>query len=504
MKELIVPFVGGSYEYRSKGISAQESINLYPQKIESDGAKAGIVLLYTPGEQLVANIGDTASAACRGFWYSSTGPDNRSLLYACYGDKIFRINPDLTFIEFGSVASGTGPISISDNGFNVVVADGVTLYKADLSADDFTLAATWAQVDLPYLTGTTEPLRPSTVKFINQRFIINSQRGEFYFSNLASVVFTDEFNFPNFYSAESSADAITAMTVISNRIYAFGERSYEIWSASGTSNDNPFSFLQGSSSQIGVQAPRSLATIEEKVFFLGGSDAGLNTVFMINGISAPIRISTNALEHEFATIADPAGGIGWCYYQEGSLFYVLSFKEAKKTYVFDTSTGLWHNRSTRDWATTTDNSWEALYGVQAYGKVYHGGVSTNSLMLLDPNKYTDYNDQEILRTRTGPIYYSDFNPITCREIYIDMEVGTTPLLAGLGRDPQCVLDISRDGYNWINMDWRSIGQQGNYSQSVKWSNIGTGRIIIARLTFSDPTPITIYGARIAFETSSRR
>jgi len=309
----------------------------------------------------------------------------------------------------------------------------------------------------------------------------------------------------DFYSAESSADAINSMQVISNRLYIMGERSYEVWSASGTSDTDPLSYVQGSSSQIGNQSPRSLSSIGETTFFLGSSDAGINTVFMISGLNYPKRISNNALENTFNEIDDPQGAIGWCHYYEGHTLYVLTFQNAKRTFVYDLSTNLWHERSTRDWTTTEDLAWEPVFGVTAYNKVYHGGVTGNNLILLDQNKYTDYNDQPVIRRRVGPVYYSDFNPITMRELYVDMEVGTTPLLSGLGRDPQAVLEISRDGGNtWINFDWRSIGSQGDYTQSVKWSNLGTGRAIIARLTFSDPSPITLYGMRIAFEESTRR
>lgn len=505
MATMQVPFVGGSYQYRSRGVSSQKTMNLIPENIENPDGKVDMALIYSPGEQLVANIGEDLEAACRGFWYSSTGPDNRSLLYAAYGDKVYRINPDFTTIEFGSIASGTGTVEITDNGFNLVVADGVALFEADLSADDFTLAATWSQVDLPYLAGTTEPIRPSQVQFLAQRLIINSQRGEFYYSNLASIVFEDEFGVANFYSAESSADAINSLKVVGNRLFLFGERSYEIWSASGTTSTDPFSFMQGSSSQIGAQSPRSVATIEEMIFFLGSSDAGRNSIFMMRGLNEPIRISTNALEHEFGTITDPAGAIGWCYYNEGSHYYILTFKDSAVTYQYNVSTGLWNNRSTRDWETTEDLAWEAIYGVTAYNRIYHGGLSGNSLMYLDPNKYTDYKDREIIRQRIAPVYYSDFNPLTLSEIYLDMEVGTTPLLEGLGRDPQAILDVSRDGgYTWVNLSWRSIGSQGDYTKLVKWSNGGSGRSIVLRVTFSDPSPISIYGCRISASSSSTR
>ena len=150
---MVVPFVGGSYEYRSRGISSQRTINMFPQNVENPDGKSSMALIYTPGEQLAATIGDDPLAPCRGFWYSSTGPNNSSLLYGVYGNKVYRINADMSWVEFGSVASGTGPVGITDNGFDLVVADGVALYKADLLADDVTLASTWEQVDLPYFVG---------------------------------------------------------------------------------------------------------------------------------------------------------------------------------------------------------------------------------------------------------------------------------------------------------------------------------------------------------------
>lgn len=499
-----VPFIGGSYEYRSRGVSPQRTINLYPEKVES-GGKTDMVLVYTPGEVLVSTIGVDTDATIRGFWYSSTGPDSISVLYACYGDRVYRILRDFTYVEIGQVAIGTGPISICDNGFDLVVADGTALFRADLLAEDSLVADTWAQVDLPYLTGTEIPIRPSQVAFLQNRLIINSQRNEFYFSNLASTVFTDEFGVANFYSAESSADTISAMIALNGRLLLLGERSYEFWSSGGDSNNDPLSFINGSSSDIGILAPRSISALNDNFFWLGSSNAGRNTVYMVNGMNKPIRISTNAIEYELNSLSDTVGAVGWSYYEQGHLFYVLGFATARKTFVYDVNTNLWHERMTRDWNTGEDLAWEPQIAVTAYNDVYFGSLNGNRLLRLDPEKYTDYNDRPIVRKRISPIYYANYSPVTIRELYIDMEVGTTPLLATLGRDPQCMLRVSRDGGNtFVSYDWRSIGLQGEYTQSVKWSNLGSGRSFAIELTFSDPSPIVIYGARLAIQESSRR
>jgi len=408
-------------------------------------------------------------------------------------------------VVVGQVAVGTGPIGMADNGFVLAVADGNTLYSADLLAEDPIIAGTWSQVDLPPLAGTDTPITPSQIVYLQQRFIINSQRNEFYFSNLATTEFEDEFGMQNFYSAESSADTIRSMVSINGRLWLLGERSYELWSAGGDGNNDPLSFIAGNSSDIGILAPRSLSALNDLVFWLGSSNAGRNTIYMTNGLNAPVRISTNAIEHELNTLSDTSGAVGWSYSDSGHLFYILSFKFAKRTFVYDVSTNMWHERATRDWTTGEDLAWDPMIAITAYNKVYFGSANSNRLLRLDPEKYTDYNDQPIVRTRISPIYYADNNIATMREFLVDMEVGTTPRLAALGRDPQCMLEVSRDGGNtFISYDWRSIGKQGEYGQVVKWSNLGSGRSFAIKLTFSDPSPIIIYGARVAVQESSRR
>lgn len=502
-----VPFCGGSYKYRSRGVSVQRSINLYPEVIEDPDGKTRMALVYTPGALNAATIGSDADATCRGLYFSSTGPGDDSRLYACYGSRIYRINRDTTWVELGQVLPGSTPVRMTDNGFKFVVADGSALYEADLLADDATAPSTWKQVDLPLKAGGDIPIRPSQVVWIRQRLIINDANSSvFYYSNPASLEFEDEFGTQNFYSAEASADSIRAMLVSEDLIWLWGDRSYEVWTATGGSYNDPMSQVRGSSSQIGIQSYRSAAGISDMVFWLGSSDAGRNMVFMGQGLNRPQRVSTNAIENVIGSLSDADACIGWCYMEEGHTFYVLTFQNSNLTLVYDVSTGLWHERSTKDWNTGDDLSWEPLYAATAFNKVYYGSSLTNSLLLLQTNRYVDADDRPIVRQRVSPIYFADNDPISVRELYLDMEVGTTPLLSGLGRDPQAMLEVSRDGGStWEPQGWVSIGAQGEYYfTTVKWCNLGVGRSWAMRVTFSDPSPIVLYGARILTDRGSTR
>lgn len=511
--EVIVPFCGGSYPYRSRGVSVQESMNLYPEIVEVQDAKTKMAMVSIPGSVAAVVIGNDSTATCRGMYFSSTGPGADSCIYACFGSKVYRIDRSYTVIFLGDVLAGNTPVGITDNGFDLAVVDGTAMYTCDIAADNLTVPGTWRQVSLPYASGTTRNIVPTQVEFLNQRLLINDAgSNQFYFSNPASLKFDDENGIQNMYSAESSADAIRTMKVVNNRLWIFGDRSFEVWGASTYSQDSnaaaydPLSRLAGYASQIGIQSYRSAASIMDRVFWLGASDSGRNMVMYGQGLNDPVRVSTNGIEHLIAGLPDADAGIGWCYTDEGHLFYCLSFAASGLTLVYDDATKLWHNRSTHDWDTGANVAWEPLYGVTAFNRVYYGSASSNRLLLLDNGRYKDADGKPLIRSRRSPVYYANFDWVVLRELYIDMEIGTTPELNDYGKDPQLMLRVSMDGgYTWTECDWRDIGKQGEYYwTTVKWENLGTGRAIVVEVSCSDPIPFTVYGARLVLEQGSGR
>lgn len=69
--------------------------------------------------------------------------------------------------------------------------------------------------------------------------------------------------------------------------------------------------------------------------------------------------------------------------------------------------------------------------------------------------------------------------------------------ADQGSDPQVVLDWSDDGgKTWSNEHWAGIGKIGEYRKRAVWRRLGRFRHRVFRLTYSEPTKFTIYGAGI--------
>jgi hypothetical protein len=229
---------------------------------------------------------------------------------------------------------------------------------------------------------------------------------------------------------------------------------------------------------------------------------------MAQGVpSAPKRISTNALEHEIGALSDRGGAVGMAYSFEGHQFYCLTFPGDRRTVCYDRSTEEWHDRTSRDYSVGQNREWGPRFCANGWGNVYFG-MDEEGLFRLDDglreDSYTDPDDPTrrfpLFLQRVSPIYWDDARSVAIRELVLDCEVGTTPKLAGQGRVPKVLLEVSTDGGNtWRECPMRTVGPQGDYTRVIKWRNLGAGRSFVARFTITEPIPMVIYGIRLTVE-----
>lgn len=503
----MVDLVGQSYELDQTSLSPQRTINFYIEQYgdEDKDTKTPKALVPTPGATKVGDITDDPLNTCRGLYLSSSGPQSSNRaprLYGVWGNDVYRFdeNYQQSYL-IGTVSDNGDPVSMIDNGFDFVLVDGEQMYKYALDLDDG--ESGWSTVDMPYVPGSsTEKIKPTHVAFLGQRLIVNNRYGNtWHFSKLGLTEFDTEGNL-DFYSAEQSSDPILALRSVNGALWLFGNRSYEIWRTSDN-QDDPYSYVGGSSSQIGIKAPKSLATVNDMVFWLGASDVGVDAVWMGTGNTA-VRVSTMGIEGQIVKLSQREQAIAWCYASDGNIFYLLSFPYANRTFVYEHTTKTWHERLYRDLASAQWKVYPYQYGCYANNRIYCGTLYDSSICYLNKDKYTEWNGSQIVRQRISPIYYNELNNITMKEIMVDGQVGATELLTGQGYDPQIMLEISKDGGNsYGNIKSKSIGQQGNYRKAVRWNAQGIGRNLVLRFTISDPVPYTIYQARLDFEPCSR-
>jgi hypothetical protein len=454
-------------------------MNMYPEyESQVYNTKVSAILIGTPGSKLFSNVDIVGD--CRGLWFTSTGR-----LFGVFGDKLWESDSQGDSSAIDSVANFSTRVSMTDNGYKLVIVDGYEMYIYDL-------------LNGGQLTKPTLPFdNPTVVRYIAQRIVATNadpaaendpgeapQNNKFYWSDLGpegpltwgGIAWA---------SAESSADAIISLEIAHGHAWLFGDRSFEVHSIS-TNRLRPLNPVGGSASEIGCGARYSTAVIEDRVFWLGSSTAGTNKVYMSEGYNAK-RISNHALEYQLGKYENTSDAVGWTYQQEGHVFYVLTFISADVTHVYDTTNKQWHERSSRDRNTNILRRWDPIFSTYAFGKVLVGNSRGAQIIELDLDTYLEWDGNPIVRFRQSPVYWNELKTLFYTEFQIDIETGVG-LTSGQGEDPQVMLQYSDDGgATWSSERWVSAGKVGKYKTRCRWLRLGRSRERVFRIWYSEPT-----------------
>ena len=493
MKTAQIPVIGGSYKYKAREVSSQTCENLYTENVEDAQGKQRQILISTHGTEVFSQF--AASGACRGLYRTTTGPTGAETLVGVFGKEVYRLVVGESPVKIGEVNTAGATVSIADNGVQCVIADGTALHSFGVKEPTASVAQTWQLVNLTFPVVGEPPLviRPRFVVCIGHRFVIDRNgSGEFYYSGLLST----DFSAADYYTAESSADEITALTASEGALFVFGSQSCELWQLNaGESEYDVFSFVGGSSSAYGCKQYTSVATSNGSVFFVGSSELGREGVFVWTKSGLPQRISTNAIEERLKGKSVYAG---FCWYEQGHNFYAVSL--ADTTLVYDFSTQLWHERRER-LADGTDTKWECAFSAVFLDKVLFGSEDGAVLSL---GGWRTYKGTQLVRKRTTSTIWDNNFCMSLRQLLLDCEVGSTPELVGQGRNPQAMLKVSTDGgFTFYDCGWASLGRQGQFWRIAQWWNLGQGDSFIFEFSFSDPAPIHLFGMRVGYTTSTR-
>jgi hypothetical protein len=486
----MIPFIGGSYEHRSRKESSQRSLNLYPEIVGDKDAKHSVILIGTPGTEVFSTVTSSTGTAisCRGLYTTTFGT-----LYTIFENKLYEVSSNGTATVKGVMTLSANKVSMIDNGVYLLIADGIKLYKYKFTDE------TLSEISLDFDN-------PTLLEIVGGRAIITntsndiSEANRFYYSEAGPEGFV-EFPALNFYTAESNADPIISMAKKGGELWLYGSRSYEVWQFTGDLDD-PFNKVGGSDTEIGIGAIYSTAAIADNIFWLGSSTAGQNQIYVSNGYGAR-RISNHAIEFELNEITKASGistsdAIGFTYQQEGHVFYVLNLISGNKTLVYDLTTGYWHERSTRDPNRNTLNRWDPIFAQYAYDKVIVGNSRGANLLLIDLDKYDEWDSRPIVRIRQSPVYWNELSTLFHKTFILDMETGVgLQNNTSQGFDPKIMLQYSDDGgHTWSSERWRSLGKIGNYRLRVKWRMLGRSSERVYRLQVSDPIKVVFLAAKI--------
>jgi hypothetical protein len=465
------PILGQAYVARSVNAADNRLINMFPEATP-DGQTGGF-LNRAPGLRRLASVG---TGPIRGLWqYGDYG-------YVVSGARLYRLDSNWTSTPIGAV-SGSGPVSMVDNGTQLFVAANPDGYIYDASTQQY---AKITDVDFP---------GAKTVGYLDGYFVFqepNSQR--FWTSELLDGTQIDPLSFA---SAEGMPDDLVSLFVDHREVWLFGTQSVEVWYDAATT-PFPLARIQGAVNEFGCAATYSVAKMDNSIFWLGADARGQGIVFRANGYTGQ-RISTHAVEYAIQSYGTISDAIAFTYQQDGHSFYVLTFPTAQKTWVFDAATSMWHERA--GFANGQFIRHRANCQMFFNNENIVGDFENGNVYAYDLDVYADGTfPQKWLRSwRALPTNQNNLKRTAQHSLQVNIEAGVG-LVSGQGSDPQIMLRWSDDGgHTWSNEHWMSIGKIGAYATRAIRRRLGMTdklRDRVYEISGTDPVKIAIVGAEL--------
>jgi len=470
------PILGASYVARSINAADNRMVNLFPEMTPDNGQTAAF-LNRAPGLEYLQSVGE---GPIRALWAHQT---NGSDFYVVSGNEVYKMSTMTGDPVLLGTVSGTGPVSIADNGTQLFFACNPDSYIYNEVTNVF------AQITDPDFPGAV------TVGYLDGYFVFNepdSQR--VWVTSLLDGLSVDPLDFA---SAEGSPDGLVGIIVDHREAWLFGTDSVEVWYDAGLA-DFPLTRIQGAFNEIGCVAAFSIAKLDNGLFWLGTDARGQGIVYRANGYTGQ-RISTHAIEYAIAQYSDISDAISYTYQQEGHAFYVLTFPTGNATWVYDVSTQAWHERA--GWLNGAFTRHRSNCQCNFLGNTIVGDFENGNIYKMSLNVYSDNGDiQKWLRSwRALPTGQNNLKRTAHHTLQLNCESGVG-LIDGQGSDPQAMLRWSDDGgHTWSNEHWSPMGKIGAYYQRVFWRRLGMTvklRDRVYEVSGTDPVKVAIMGAEL--------
>lgn len=451
-----IPFWTQSYEARSRTVTSERLVNWYLEK-NPDNAKFPLALYATPGLKLLTTVG---AGPIRGLCRMGTD------LYVVSGTKLYQVTSALIITEIGDILGNGNVFMVTNEEQILIVTQQQWAYSATATAI--------VQIAQEYMVGAT----------YQDGYGIAGKRSteQFFISGLVDSGggFTS-WDATDFTSADAIADPIVGIISIHRQLMVLGRETIEWWSNVGAA-DFPFARIPGGFAEIGCRASGSVAKAENTVYWLGHD----HQVYRAAGFQTQV-ISTPAISRKIEQQGSPDTAWSFVYAQDGHTFYVLSFDDI--TMVFDTNTGLWHYRESRDC-----DRWRANCHAFVWAKNVVGDYSNGKIYELDLDTFTDDTDFIRREADSAPIHARG-DLAVMHEFFVDMETGVGLDGEVQGSDPELMISWSDDGgRTWSYEIMVKIGKIGEYLTQARIWGLGQFRQRSIRIAISDPIPANIYGA----------
>lgn len=454
---------GQSYRHDSRPASQQRCVNFFAER-QAPSAKTPVLVRGAPGIVTFTTLG---AGPIRGATVMNDTP------FVVSGNYLYSFSDDGTATQLGGQVSGNGPVSMDDNGTQIQITNGDNGYIWDANAGFRRITS--ANFHAAYTTSFIDGFFANDRTGTNEWFISDAYDG---------ATYSDQFE-----AAETKSDFIKAILNHLQLVHVFGGRTVEFWNNVQAASF-PFKRQAGAVTSVGLAAPYAIGVEDNTVHFLGHDRIG----YKLNG-TKPEKITTPAIDSLWQGYSMLGDAFCFAYTFEGHKFVVFNFPTVNETWVFDISTGLWHERTSRDMNGTNLGRWRATCAFPCYNKTFVGDQHSGKIGYLDRATFTEFGCQIVGELMSQPLH-GNGRYVTMPWLEVDMETGVGAT-TGQGSDPQIMLGISDDGgRTWGQSEvWTSMGAIGAYQTQVRFGPLGGFYERTLKLTISDPVRRNILAAR---------
>ena len=473
-------FVGPTYTSQSVNADCQRCVNWYVEANESGQGNSAQYLYPTPGLKPFASV--SGAAQTRGE-YTINGRT-----FSVIDGTLYELSSAGILVPLGAVNNDGLPVSMAACPQQLVIASGGLGYVFFLRTQTIggvtVNAGTFTQV-----TPSSFPGYVSQVQYCDSFFIALVSSTEQYFVSQsfdASNLFpTPSWSGVDTAIIETFPDNVVSMIVDHRQIWFFGAKATEVDYDAGTF-PNPFATVPGGFIEQGCIATFGTVQLDNSIFWIGQrNDQGGGIGWRSSGYS-PVRVTNHAVETAWQSYPTLADARAFSYQDQGHSFWHITFPTANATWVYDTATGLWHERGF--WNSKTGTFQAALaqchtfnFGMHLVGDRQSGTIYQMAIPSQAAgggwNFVTD-NGNPIHRMRRAPHVSTEQEWLTYSKLQVYLETGLgpePPLQDGAGnpRDPKATLRYSKDGgHTWSGGYDVGCGMAGNYKRRAIWRRMG--------------------------------
>lgn len=452
-----------TYQARNKSVTDQRLLNMFAEEMPDD-SKNSVTLYNTEGCKPLLNIAeklDIDDAPVYGLYYMNP------YLYVFMGVNVYRVDSSLNVLSLGNIGAINGTLRMADNGTQLMVVKP--------NGDGYIVTSN----AVTYIDDEDWP-SASDVTFNSQYFVVTKKSsGRFYWSALLDGT---DWSALAYATQESNPDNVVGIIENKGDLWIFGDKTTEIWTPSGNP-DLPFYRIGSGILNVGCKATGTIAKDKNGIYWLGND----LQVHFAGGYN-PERISTHDIERELAEdyAAENVGkAFGFTYSSNGHDFYVLTIPNSK-TWVFDFTTGVWHERQTQG-----TNTWIVSSYANAFNMNIVGDSQSGKLYVLDYNYYKDKEDLRIDREIIFPPVFLQDSRMIFDKLYLDLRTAPSN---DMRTNPAIMLSWSDDGgKTWSSEHWKTFGKTGEYHKRVIWRCLGQARERIFKMRITDAVKVEISG-----------